>query len=79
VFLVYLFILIILAEFFFISSASAYIDPNAGGFYFRTVAPLIYIILAVIVLIGVFWKRLFGMLSSLLGRKKGSNSASRNE
>jgi len=40
-----------------IFSASAYIDPNIGGFFFQTVAPSVYGIIGVIV---VFWKRITG-------------------
>ena len=47
--------------------ADAYIDPNTGGFFFQTVAPFIYGILAVIV---VFWKRITGLVRGIFSRKK---------
>ena len=52
---------------FFTTYADAYIDPNTGGFFFQTVAPFIYGILAVIV---VFWKRITGLVRGIFSRKK---------
>jgi undecaprenyl pyrophosphate phosphatase UppP len=58
------------------TSAYAYIDPNTGGFFFQTIAPFVYGILAVIV---VFWKRITGFVKGIFGRKKDQDSASQNE
>ena len=61
-------------NFIFIASASAYIDPNTGGFFFQTVAPFVYGILGVIV---VFWKRISGYIKGLFGRKKGVENSTK--
>ena len=58
------------------TSAHAYIDPNTGGFFFQTVAPFVYGILAVIV---VFWKRITGFVRGIVSRKKEQNNPSLNE
>lgn len=55
----------ILFNFVIITPAHAYIDPNAGGFFFQTVAPIIYGILGVIV---VFWKRIAGLVKGIISR-----------
>ena len=56
--------------------ADAYIDPNTGGFFFQTVAPFIYGILAVIV---VFWKRITGLVKGIFSRKKNQPNSLRDE
>jgi undecaprenyl pyrophosphate phosphatase UppP len=58
------------------TSAHAYIDPNTGGFFFQTVAPFFYGILAVIV---VFWKRITGFVRGIVSRKKEQNNPPRDE
>ncbi len=63
-------ILSFLIYFAFTSHAYAYIDPNAGGFFFQTIAPIIYGILGVIV---VFWKRISGFVKSLINRLTGQD------
>ncbi len=55
----------ILFDLMFTIPAYAYIDPNAGGFFFQTVAPFIYGILAVIT---VFWRRITGFVKGILKR-----------
>ena len=52
------------------SHSHAYIDPNAGGFFFQTIAPIIYGILGVIV---VFWKRITGAVKSVINRLRGQD------
>ncbi len=56
--------------------AHAYIDPNAGGFFFQTVAPFVYAILGAIV---IFWKRISGFVKGLFGSKKDEGSSVDNE
>ena len=56
--------------------ADAYIDPNTGGFFFQTVAPFIYGILAVIV---VFWKRITGLVRGIFSRKKDQPNSPQDE
>ena len=60
----------------FTTYAYAYIDPNAGGFFFQAVAPFIYGILAVIV---VFWKRITGLVKGIFSRKKNQPNSLRDE
>lgn len=62
--------------FIFTTPAYAYIDPNTGGFFFQTVAPIIYGILGVIV---VFWKRITGFVKGIISRKKDQPDYSRDE
>lgn len=50
-----------------IKPAYAYIDPNAGGFFFQTIAPIIYGVLGIIV---VFWKRITGFIRGIINRLK---------
>jgi len=61
----YLITLALLFDFVFITPAYAYIDPNTGGFFFQTVAPIIYGLLGVIV---VYWKRVIGFAKRIVGR-----------
>ncbi len=56
--------------------ADAYIDPNTGGFFFQTVAPFIYGILAVIV---VFWKKITGLVKGIFSRKKNQPNSLQDE
>ena len=70
---------LILALFFVLISftyADAYIEPNTGGFFFQTVAPFIYGILAVIV---VFWKRITGLVKGIFSRKKEHTNSPQGE
>lgn len=67
--------LVIIMNFLMVASASAYIDPNTGGFFFQTVAPFVYGILGVIV---VFWKRIVGYVKGLFGRKKDQDDSTKN-
>ncbi len=53
------------------TSAHAYIDPNAGGFFFQTVAPIIYGVLAIIVL---FWKRITGFVKGIISRLRNQET-----
>ncbi len=62
--------------FVFISSAHAYIDPNAGGFFFQTVAPIVYGFLGLIV---VFWKRIKAFIRNIKSRLKKQDIPSQNE
>ncbi len=70
-----IFSLVIFINFILVASASAYIDPNTGGFFFQTVAPFVYGILGVIV---VFWKRIIGFVKSLFGSKKDQDDSTKN-
>lgn len=45
--------------------AFAYIDPNTGGFFFTTVLPFVYGILAAIV---IFWKRIVLFVKNFISR-----------
>lgn len=45
----------------------AYVDPNTGGFFFTSVLPFVYGILATIV---VFWKRIANAVRNYFSRKK---------
>ncbi|MBI5051010.1 MAG: hypothetical protein HZC11_09140 [Nitrospirae bacterium] len=47
--------------------ADAYIDPNTGGFFFTSVLPFVYGILAAVV---VFWKRIALTVKNIFSRKK---------
>lgn len=69
-------LIIIYLSLVFASSAHAYIDPNAGGFFFQTVAPFVYGMLGMIV---IFWKRIIGFVKGLFGRKKDQGSSVDNE
>lgn len=51
-------------------SAYAYIDPNTGGFFFTSVLPFVYGILAAVV---VFWKRIFFTIKSIFSKKKNKS------
>jgi CBS domain containing-hemolysin-like protein len=51
----------------FSDRAYAYIDPNAGGFFFTSILPFVYGILAAIV---IFWKRIAQAVKSLFSGKK---------
>lgn len=44
----------------------AYVDPNTGGFFFTTVLPFVYGLLAGIV---IFWKRIVNFIKGIFGRK----------
>jgi len=69
-------ILIIALHFVCVTPAYAYIDPNTGGFFFQTVAPFVYGILAAIV---IFWKRIMGFLKGLVsGNKVKDKSVNKN-
>ena len=65
----------VLFLFSFTAFSHAYIDPNAGGFFFQTIAPIIYGILGVIV---VFWKRITGFIGGKINRSKKPDSTKRN-
>ena len=47
--------------------ANAYIDPNTGGFFFTSVLPFVYGILAAIV---IFWRRIANAVKNVFSRKK---------
>ena len=70
-----IFSLVLLIKFIVVASASAYIDPNTGGFFFQTVAPFVYGILGVIV---VFWKRIIGFVKGFFGSKKDQDDSTKN-
>jgi hypothetical protein len=72
----YLLTLALLFDLVFVTYAHAYIDPNAGGFFFQTVAPFIYGILGVIV---VFWKRITGFVKGIISRKKDQDNPTQDE
>ncbi|MBI4847178.1 MAG: hypothetical protein HY808_01185 [Nitrospirae bacterium] len=59
--------LIIIQSFLLPYSADAYIDPNTGGFFFSSVLPFVYGILAVLVM---FWKRIVNAVKGFFSRKK---------
>lgn len=48
-------------------SSEAYIDPNTGGFFFSSVLPFVYGILAMIVM---FWKRIVNVIRGFFSKKK---------
>jgi hypothetical protein len=52
-------------------NAHAYIDPNTGGIFFTSVLPIVYGILAAIV---VFWKRIFAFIKGVFSRNKKNDS-----
>lgn len=66
----------ILLGFVIITPAYAYVDPNAGGFFFQTVAPIVYGILGVIV---VFWKRIIGFVKGIIDRLRNKGNHSQDE
>ena len=45
-------------DFVFPDIASAYIDPNNGGYFFQTMAPFFYGVLVVVLFVIPFWKTL---------------------
>lgn len=45
--------------------ADAYIDPNTGGFFFTSILPFVYGILAAIV---IFWKRIVLFVKNFISR-----------
>ena len=47
--------------------ADAYIDPNTGGFFFTSILPFVYGILAAVV---VFWKKIAFTVKNIFSRKK---------
>ncbi len=47
--------------------AYAYIDPNTGGFFFTSVLPFVYGILAAVV---IFWKRIADAVKNIFFKKK---------
>jgi hypothetical protein len=50
--------------------ADAYIDPNTGGFFFTSVLPFVYGILAAVVLFG---KRIVSGLKNIFSKNKNSS------
>ncbi|MBI4847176.1 MAG: hypothetical protein HY808_01175 [Nitrospirae bacterium] len=50
--------------------SSAYIDPNTGGFFFSSVLPFVYGILAVLVM---FWKRIVNAVKGFFSGKKDND------
>jgi hypothetical protein len=52
--------------------ADAYIDPNAGGFFFTSVLPFVYGILATIV---IFWKRIVNAVKNIFSRIRGRDDS----
>jgi len=57
--------------FIFPSITNAYIDPNTGGFFFTTVLPFVYGILAAMV---IFWKRIVNTIKGFFFKKKEDKS-----
>jgi hypothetical protein len=53
-------------------SADAYVDPNTGGFFFTSVLPFVYGILAAIV---IFWKRIANTVKNIFFRKKENSDS----
>lgn len=51
--------------------AESYIDPNTGGFFFTSVLPFVYGLLAAVV---IFWKRIVGVVKNIFSRKKNSDT-----
>jgi hypothetical protein len=49
----------------------AYIDPNTGGFFFTSVLPFVYGILAAIV---IFWKRIVNTIKRVFFRNREGKS-----
>ncbi len=52
--------------------AHAYIDPNTGGFFFTSVLPFVYGLLAAVV---IFWKRIANSVKNFFTRKKDSSDS----
>lgn len=46
--------------------ADAYIDPNTGGFFFTSILPFVYGILAAVV---VFWKKIVYTVKNFFSKK----------
>ena len=53
-------------------NANAYIDPNTGGFFFTSVLPFVYGILATVV---IFWKRIANGIKRIFSRKANKNDS----
>jgi hypothetical protein len=51
----------------FSHDVQAYVDPNAGGFFFTSVLPFVYGILAAVV---IFWKRIAQFVKNIFSRKE---------
>lgn len=51
--------------------SDAYVDPNTGGFFFTTVLPFVYGILAAVV---IFWKRIANSIKGFFSKKKEERS-----
>ncbi len=51
----------------FVTSAFAYLDPNAGGIFLQVIVPIIFGTAAAVT---VFWKRLLTKIKDVLGRSK---------
>jgi hypothetical protein len=62
---IYLLMLLLLFTPVFVPFAHAYIDPNAGGFFYQFITPILISMLGAIV---VFWKRVTGFFKSLIAR-----------
>lgn len=52
--------------------SGAYVDPNTGGFFFTSVLPFVYGILATLV---VFWKRIANVIKNIFSKKKDSSGS----
>ncbi len=46
--------------------ADAYIDPNTGGFFFTSILPFVYGLLAAVV---VFWKKIVYTVKNFFSKK----------
>lgn len=66
----------ILLGFVIITPAYAYVDPNAGGFFFQTVAPIAFGALGMIVLL---WKRITGFAKGIINRFRNHDNLPRDE
>lgn len=63
--------LLLMLSFVLPSIANAYVDPNTGGFFFTTVLPFVYGILAAMV---IFWKRIVNTIKGFFFKKKEEKS-----
>ncbi len=72
----YFLTLTLLFDLLFSTPAHAYIDPNAGGFFFQTVAPIIFGALGMIVL---FWKRITEFVKGIINRFRNHDNPPRDE
>ncbi len=64
-------VLLILLNLVFTSSAYAYLDPNAGGFFLQVIIPVVFGTAAAIT---VFWKRVLSFFKGLILRFRNQDT-----